>query len=502
MTTSDLSIAELQRLMSAADLTALDLTRACLERIRSLDRTGPSLYAVIETNPEAEEIARTLDAERRAGRLRGPLHGVPILLKDNIATADLMSTTAGSLALVGARPREDATVARRLRDAGAILLGKANMSEWANFRSNPSSSGWSARGGQARNPYVLDRTPCGSSSGSATAVAAGYVPASLGTETSGSILCPAAVNAVVGIKPTVGLTSRAGVVPVAHSQDTVGPFGRSVADAAAVLSAIMGPDPRDAATARGPRGIDYSSHLVSDGLRGVRLGVLRGQWCGYSTKADTVIERAIAVLADLGAAIVDPAIVPSADELRESHCMMEVLCYEFKADLNAYLRQLDGDAAVRSLDDVIRFNREHRDEELIYFGQELFEQSNQKPDLTDPPYREALDQCRRLSREQGIDAAMMEHQLDALVALTGGPAWPIDLVNGDSYGGGCAGLPAMAGYPAISLPVGYVQHLPIGLTMMGRAWSEPVLLRLAFALEQALAVWHPPEFLRTIAATE
>lgn len=492
----EVSIAELQRLMVEEDLTSKELTEAYLERIETVDRQGPELRSIIEINPDALGLAEILDEERNEGRLRGPLHGIPILLKDNIDTADAMMTTAGSLALLGARPSRDAFVARKLRHAGAILLGKTNMSEWANFRSTHSSSGWSARGGQARNPYALDRTPCGSSSGSASAVAASLAGASLGTETNGSILCPAAMNSVVGIKPTVGLTSRSGVIPISHSQDTVGPFGRIVADAALLLGAITGKDPDDAATSRAPDDTisDYSLYLHPDGLRGARIGVSREDHFGYSEKADRAIEKAISVLKDLGAIVVDPANIPTVREMRQNGSDLEVLLYEFKADLNAHLARLGPEAKVHALQDVIDFNQSHADDEMPFFGQELLLKAQAKGTLEEEAYREALERNQRLSRREGIDAVMNEFNLDAVVAPSTGPPWKIDLINGDHGMGASSHPAALAGYPAISLPAGYSFGLPIGITFFGRAFSEPLLIRLAYAFENATKARRPPTF--------
>ena len=496
----EITIAELQARMSDGRLTARLLTQMYLERIEALDRAGPALRSVIETNPDALAIAEALDRERAERGARGPLHGIPILLKDNIDTADGMATTAGSHALVGSRPRQDATVAARLREAGAVLLGKANMSEWANFRSGHSSSGWSGRGGQALNPYSLDRTPCGSSSGSATAVAANLAAASLGTETDGSILCPATMNNVVGIKPTVGLTSRAGVIPIAHSQDTVGPFGRTVADAALLLGAIAAPDPRDGATLAGahPRLTDYTPFLDPDGLRGARIGVARDTYFGYSEKSDAIAEQAIETLRALGAVIVDPANIPTAKAMHESGTEFEVLLYEFKADLNAYLAALGPEAPVHSLEEIIAYNAAHPDLEVPYFGDDLMAKAQAKGPLTEETYLNALAENHRLARQEGIDAVMDEHSLDALVMPTSSPAWKIDLVNGDPSGGGASSQPAaLAGYPAISVPAGYASGLPVGLTFMGRAYSEPVLIRLAYAFEVATRVRRPPSYRAT-----
>lgn len=492
------SIAALQAAMASGELTARRLVERYLERIDALDQVGPTLRSVIETNPEALEIADALDRERAANGPRGPLHGVPILLKDNIGTADQMETTAGSLALVGARPARDAFVAARLRAAGAILLGKANMSEWANFRSTHSSSGWSARGGQARNPYALDRTPCGSSSGSASAVAASLVAAALGSETDGSILCPAGMNGVVGIKPTVGLTSRAGVVPISHSQDTIGPFGRTVADAAALLGALTGVDPDDAATlaSDGHAETDYTQFLDANALRGARIGVPRKVYTGYSEKADAVFAAAIEALKAAGAEVIDPAEIPTSQQFGASDSELTVLLYEFKADLNAYLGALGPEASIHTLADLIAFNEAHAGQELPYFGQELLVMAEAKGPLTGEEYLKALAEDQRLARDEGIDAVMAQYQLDALCMPTCGPAWKIDLIAGDPGGGGGASTAAaLAGYPAISVPAGHTYGLPIGLTFVGRAFSEARLIALAYAFEQATHARRAPQFL-------
>jgi amidase len=490
------TIADLQAAMAAGQLTARRLTEMYLERIEALDRNGQALRSVIETNPDALDIADALDRERAESEPRGPLHGIPILLKDNIDTADRMHTTAGSFALLDAQPARDAFVAEQLRAAGAVLLGKANLSEWANFRSTHSSSGWSGRGGQALNPYALDRSPSGSSSGTATAVSANLAAASLGTETDGSILSPANANGVVGIKPTLGLTSRAGVIPIAHSQDTVGPFGRSVADAAAVLAAIAGPDPRDPATAGGESQFpsDYTRYLDAGALRGARLGIAREVYFGYSEKADAIANAAIETLRALGAEIVDPADIPTAAQMKASESEREVLLYEFKADLNAYLEGLGPAALVHSLEELITFNEAHADQEMSYFGQEIFLQAQEKGPLTEEAYLAALAENRRLSREEGIDAVLREHGLDALVMPTGSPSWKIDLVDGDHHLGASSKPAALAGYPAITVPAGYSFGLPVGITFMGTAFSEPRLIALAYAFEQATKVRHPPRY--------
>ena len=457
---------------------------------------------MIETNPDALAIADALDAERRAKGARGPLHGIPILLKDNVDTADKTTTTAGSLALSGSVPPRDATVARKLREAGAVLLGKANLSEWANIRSTRSSSGWSARGGQAKNPYVLDRNPCGSSSGSGGAVAANLCTLAIGTETDGSIVCPSSANGIVGLKPTLGLVSRAGIIPIAHSQDTAGPMARTVRDAAILLGALVGADERDGATAEAAnRGASDYTTFPRRG-RSPRRADRRGARnpSGSIPQVDRLLEDALAEMVRRGAVLVDPADIPHAGEYDESE--LEVLLYELKADLAAYLEALGPAAPVKTLADVIAFNEAHRAEEMPYFGQELFLRAQEKGPLTTPAYREALEKNRRLSRAEGIDAVMDQHRLDALVAPTGGPAWTTDLVNGDHFSGGSSTAPAVAGYPNINVPAGDVFGLPVGLSFFGRAWSEPTLLKLAYAFEQATHHRRPPRFLPTVDLTK
>jgi amidase len=489
------TLAGLQQKMASGELSARRLTEAYLARIAALDRQGPELRSVIETNPEALAIADALDAERKAKGPRGPLHGIPVLVKDNVDTADRMTTTAGSLALEGSVPAQDAHVARRLREAGAVLLGKANLSEWANFRSTRSVSGWSGRGGQCRNPYALDRNPCGSSSGSGAAVSANLTAVAIGTETDGSIVCPATTCGVVGIKPTVGLVSRAGIIPISRTQDTAGPMARTVADAATLLSAIAGADARDQATAgAAAHAADYARSLDTAGLKGARIGVARDM-AGFHPDTDRLFDEALAELKRSGAELVDPADVPNLKQLEEPE--LEVLLYEFKAGLESYLASLGPATKVRALADAIAFNESHREREMPYFGQEIFLKAQAKGPLTTPAYHEALEKCRRLSRQEGLDATFAKHRLDALVAPTGAPGWIIDPVSGDHFVGGNSTPAAVAGYPAVSLPMGFVFGLPVGISFIGPAWSEPVLLRLAYAYEQATRHRRPPRFLPT-----
>jgi len=493
------TVAQLQEGMASGRWTSRRLVERYLERIAAMDRTGPALRSIIETNPDALAVAGELDRERAAKGPRGPLHGIPVLLKDNIDTADRMTTTAGSLALEGSIPPGDSGVAERLRAAGAVLLAKTNLSEWANIRSTRSSSGWSARGGQCRNPYVLDRNPCGSSSGSAAAVSANFGAVAVGTETDGSIVCPASANGVVGIKPTVGLVSRAGIIPISHTQDTAGPLCRTVGDAAALLGALAGGDPRDSATAAASGRVesDYTKFLDPAGLRGARIGVAREKFFGYNDATDRLAESALDALRQAGAVVVDPANIPHAGTYDDAE--LEVLLYELKADLNAYLAALGPSAPVRTLADVIAFNEREREREMPYFGQELFLQAQAKGPLTAPAYRRALNTCRRLARTLGLDAVMARHRLDAIVAPTGNPAWPIDLVNGDHFTGSSSTPAAVARYPSVSVPMGYAWGLPVNLSFIGRAWSEPTLIRLAYAFEQITMHRRPPQFLPTLA---
>jgi amidase len=493
------TIAGLQEAMSSGRYSSRQITEAYLRRIEEIDAGGPALRSVIELNPDALHIADMLDAERRDRGPRGPLHGIPILVKDNIDTADRMMTTAGSLALEGSIALHDAHVIERLRAAGAVLLGKTNLSEWANFRSMHSTSGWSGRGGQVKNPYALDRNPCGSSSGSGVAVAANLTVAAVGTETDGSVVCPAAANSIVGVKPTVGLVSRSGIVPISATQDTAGSMARTVTDAALVLGAMIGEDSRDPATARVPAPpiIDYVAELEEGALKGARIGVPRRRYFGYSPEADRVTERALDVMRAQGAVIVDPADIPTAGKF--DGCELEILLYEFKDGLNAYLSSRGPGVPIRSLADLIAFNEREQDREMPFFGQDLLIRSEAKAPLTSPAYRTALDTCRTLAGAEGIDAVMTEHRLDALVAPTGSPAWPTDLVNGDHFQGASSSPAAVAGYPNVTVPAGFVHGLPVGISFFGRAWSEATLLRLAYAYEQATRHRRPPELLPTVA---
>ena len=493
----ELTIADFQEGMQRGAYTARSLCERYLARIDAIDRRGPALRAVIEINPDALAIAARLDAERRAGggQVRGPLHGIPVLVKDNIATADRLQTTAGSLALVGATPPRDAAVVRRLREAGAVIIGKTNLSEWANFRSSQSSSGWSGRGGQCRNPYALDRNPCGSSSGTGSAVAANLAAVGVGTETDGSVVCPSSAAALVGIKPTLGLVSRRGIVPIAHSQDTAGPMARTVRDAAILLGVLTGADPEDAVTASGPGINDYTKFLDAGGLKGATIGVARNKLMGYHPATDLLVAQALDVLRHQGATIVDPADIPHLGEYDNDE--LTVLLYEFKTDVNAYLAEFAPGAPVKTLQDVIDFNAHNADREMPFFGQDLLLKAQAKGDLTTQEYVDALAKCRRLARDEGLKALLDQQKLDAVVAPTGNPAWPIDLVNGDHFLGGSSTPAAVAGFAHVTVPAGDVFGLPVGLSFIGGPFSEPTLLKLAYAYEQATKLRRPPRFLPT-----
>jgi amidase len=487
----DAGVREQQALMAAGKLTSATLVQRYLARIAAVDKAGPRLNAIIELNPDTLTIAAGLDRERKAGTVRGPLHGIPVLLKDNIATADKMSTSAGSLALAGVRAARDSFVAARLRAAGAVILGKTNLSEWANMRSTHSVSGWSGRGGQTRNPYALDRNTSGSSSGSAAAMAAALATLAVGTETDGSIVSPASICGIVGIKPTLGLVSRSGIIPIAHSQDTAGPMARTVADAALLLAAMAGADTDDAATAPAAgKAADYAAALRTDGLRGKRLGVARN-FFGNSPAVDAVIGAELAVLKAQGATLVDVK-VPNVDKYGDTE--LEVLLFEFRPDLEAYLARYAPHAPVRTMADVIAFNDEHAAQELRHFGQEHLIAAQARPGLDARAYRDALAANHRYSRAEGIDAILREEKLDALVAPTGGTGWLTDYINGDHDGPGFSTPAAVAGYPHVTVPAGQVHGLPVGLSFVGTAWSEATLIGMAYAYEQASRRRRPPTF--------
>jgi len=508
----EISVPGLRQALDTSQCTIREVVQACLDRIAAFDRQGPSLHAVIATNPDALGIADHLDAELAAGSKRGPLHGIPVLLKDNIAATG-MGNTAGSLALMGADPLRDSFVAARLRDAGAVLLGKTNLSEWANIRSSHSTSGWSGVGGQTRNPYQVDRNPSGSSSGSGAAVAASYAPLALGTETNGSIVSPASVNGLVGVKPTVGLVSRMGVIPISHSQDTVGPMTRSVTDAAMLLEAIAAIDRDDPAWSESPDtsgefhpsflapppggfpDIDYVSQLGVDGLRGARIGIWREGVAGPAGR-EAIFDSAIATMRDAGAIIVDPVEFPSWAELADSEERLTLMLQELGPGLRAYIERYVNPAfPVQSLADVVRFNREHAAEEMPWFGQDLLEAALELGGLDDPVYRQFTGRLQRMARQDGLDAALDAHRLDAIVAPAASPANKIDLVFGDPSLGGNSTIAAVAGYPLVTIPAGYRAGLPVGLLFMGRAWSEATLLRLAYAFEQATEPRRAPQYL-------
>lgn len=493
----EMTVAEMQEGIRSGRFTARSLTDAYLRRIEATDKRGPALNAIIELNPDAFAIADSLDREWSEKRARGPLHGIPILIKDNIDTADRMHTTAGSLALAESIASRDAFIVQRLREAGAVILGKTNLSEWANIRSTHSTSGWSARGGQTRNPYVLDRNCCGSSSGTGAAIAANFAAIGVGTETDGSVVCPSSACGLVGIKPTVGLISRSGIIPIAHSQDTAGPMARTVADAAILLGALTGIDSNDAITKTsvGKARADYTKFLDPDGLRGARIGVAR-KYFGFNDRVDALMKESIEAIKALGATIVDPADMETTGKYDETE--LEVLLYEFKANLNKYLTRLAPNVLTRTLQELIRFNEENREREMPYFGQELFERAQKKGPLTSEKYRKALARNLRMSRTEGIDAVVAKHKLDALIAPTGGPVWPTDLINGDHFTGGYSTASAVAGYPHITVPAGFVFGLPVGLSFFAGAWNEPALIRFAYAFEQATKARRKPMFVPTV----
>ena len=493
----EISIEDLARGMKSGKYTARSLVEKYLARIDAIDKQGPAINTVIEINPDALPIAESLDKERRSGKVRSPLHGIPMLIKDNIDTSDKMMTTAGSLALTGSKPPIDSTVAQKLRAAGVVLLGKTNLSEWANIRSSHSTSGWSGRGGLTKNPYALDRNACGSSSGSGAAVSANLCAAAIGTETDGSIVCPSSANGLVGIKPTVGLVSRAGIIPISHSQDGAGPMARTVRDAALVLEALTGADPRDSATtAAGNKALtDYTQFLDPNGLSGARIGVAR-KYFGFSEKVDSMMNSLLDAMKQQGATLIDPADISTFGKFDDSE--LEVFMYELKADLNAYLAQLGPNAPVHTLKEIIDFNEKNKTREMPYFGQDLFIKAEAKGPLSEKAYIDALEKNHRLARTEGIDALMDKFQLDAVVAPTAGPACLTDLLNGDHFTGGSSNAAAVAGYPNINVPAGFVDGMPVGISFFGRAWSEPKLIKIAYGFEQMTRVRKAPQFLTSL----
>jgi len=489
----EVTIAELRAGMESGKYTAESIAAKYITRIGEIDKNGPALRSVIELNPDAVAIAAALDAERKEKGPRGPLHGIPVLIKDNIDTADRMATTAGSTALIGSKPPSDSFIVGRLRAAGAVILGKTNLSEWANIRSGKSTSGWSGRGGLTRNPYALDRNTSGSSSGSGAAVAASLCAAAVGTETDGSIVSPSSVNGIVGIKPTVGLVSRTGIIPISATQDTAGPMARTVTDAAILLGALAGVDPSDPATAAsaGKGAADYAAALDPNALEGRTVGIVRSLF-GFHDGVDALMERAIATLRERGAKVVDPVEVPSFGEVGKDE--LTILLYELKAGMAAYLSRLQPGFAIKSLKDIIEFNEKNAAVEMKFFGQDLFLKAEAKGALTDAAYLEAKEKCRRLAGAEGIDAAMKRHGLDALVAPTDAPAWMTDFIDGDHYLGGSSTPAAVAGYPHVTVPAGQVFGMPVGISFFGGAWSEASLIRMAYAFEQATKARKPPRF--------
>ena len=493
----EVTIPQLQDGMKSGKYTAQSLVEKYLARIDEIDKRGPAVNAIIELNPDALSIAKALDQERNAKGARGPLHGIPVLIKDNIDTADRMMTTAGSLALVGSKPPKDSFVAQRLRAAGAVILGKTNLSEWANIRSSHSVSGWSGRGGLTKNPYALDRNACGSSSGTGAGISANLAVVGIGTETDGSIVCPSSSNGLAGIKPTVGLVSRGGIIPISHSQDGAGPMCRTVRDAAILLGALTGVDPDDSATtaSAGKSQTDYAQYCDPHGLKGARIGVAR-KYFGFNDAVDALMEQSLNVMKTQGATLVDPADIATLGKFDDTELL--VFMYELKADLNAYLARLGPGAPVRTLQDIIDFNDRNRQKEMPYFGQDLFVKAQSKGPLSEKEYLEAVEKNHQLARTEGIDALMDKYHLDAIVAPTGGPAWLTDLVNGDHSAGGSSNAAAVAGYPNVNVTAGFLSGLPVGISFFGRAWSEPTLIKMAYSFEQAIKARQAPRFLNSI----
>jgi amidase len=485
----EVSLADLASGLAQGKWTSARLVQLYVGRLDAIDSHGPKLGAVLALNPDAASIAAQLDQERKSGKVRGPLHGIPILLKDNIETRDPIATTAGSLALADWRAPEDALVAARLRATGAIILGKSNLSEWANFRSAHSTSGWSGRGGQTKNPYALDRNPSGSSSGSGAGASANLCAAAIGSETDGSVTSPSSINGLAGIKPTVGLVSRTGIIPISASQDTAGPMARTVRDVAILLTVMADPDAHGAQ--------DYSKSLDSNGLRGARLGIAR-KFFENNAPLDAFLSGCVDALKKAGAEVIDPADLATSAQL--SGPEQEVLLYEFKDGLNRYLTRLPASSPARTLAELIAFNEKNRDREMPFFAQELFIQAEAKGPLTDPAYLKARADCVRLSRQDGIDALLAKHKLDAIVSLTSGPAWFTDHINGDSDPGGCTTPAAVAGYPHITVPAGFFRGLPIGLSFFAAAWSEPTLIKLAYSWEQQMNARRKPGFFASVAS--
>ncbi|HEY6339171.1 MAG TPA: amidase [Candidatus Sulfotelmatobacter sp.] len=493
----EVTVADLQDGMKSGKFTARSLVEKYTARMGEIDKSGPAINSIIEMNPDALAIADALDQERKAKGPRGPLHGVPVLIKDNIATADRMMTTAGSLALLGSKPPKDSFVAQKLRAAGAVILGKTNLSEWANIRSSHSTSGWSGRGGLTHNPYALDRNPCGSSSGTGAGISANLGAVGIGTETDGSIVCPSSANGLAGIKPTVGLVSRSGIIPISHSQDGAGPMCRTLRDAATLLGALTGVDAEDSATAasQGKSYADYTQFCDPAGLKGARIGVAR-KYFGFNEAVDALMQQSLDAMKKEGAILVDPADIETQGKFGDSEFL--VLLYELKADLNAYLARLGPSAPVKTLKEIIDFNERNRPKEMPYFGQDTFIKSEAKGPLTEKEYLDAVAKNHQLARVEGIDALMDKHKLDAIVGPTGGPAWLTDFINGDAFSGGCSGPAAVAGYPNINVTAGYLSGLPVGISFFGRAWSEPTLIRLAYGFEQATKARQAPRFLPSV----